>query len=230
MPYKYSINAGVDYQEEPIFDALESGTYEVVVLDANLCEYRTSVVLGKPGQTNAEFAMSSQVLTGETVLAVDLSYPIPDELEWVVPEEAIVLNKNSDELEMVFNQPGEYEVGILAYRGDCLSTESKKVLVLEGEEITQEELVEDTNKKIESFIVYPNPTTGRFNVGIQLGEPSNVSLKIFGLANNSLIGQEQAFGKDEYEIPMDISGLPPGLYVIVLETLLGNSIQKIILN
>jgi hypothetical protein len=189
MPYKYSINAGVDYQEEPIFDALESGTYEVVVLDENLCEYRTSVVLGKPGQTNAEFAMSSQVLTGETVLAVDLSYPIPDELEWVVPEEAIVLNKNSDELEMVFNQPGEYEVGILAYRGDCLSTESKKVLVLEGEEITQEELVEDTNKKIESFIVYPNPTTGRFNVGIQLGKPSNVSLKIFGLANNRTLSQ-----------------------------------------
>lgn len=228
-PYRYSISNGIDFQENPVYEALESGTYQVMVKDKNQCEYQTSVILGLPEQTNAEFAMSSQVLTGETVLAVDLSYPIPDELEWVVPDEAIVLNKNSDELEMVFSQPGEYEVGILAYRGDCLSTETKKVLVLEGEEITQEALEDDIAKKIESFITYPNPTTGRFNVYIQLGEPSNVSLKIFGLASNNLIRQEQAFGQDEYEIPMDISGLPSGLYVIVLETQFGSSIQKIIL-
>lgn len=228
-PYRYSISNGIDFQENPVYEALESGTYQVMVKDKNQCEYQTSVILGLPEQTNAEFAMSSQVLTGKTVLAVDLSYPIPDELEWVVPDEAIVLNKNSDELEMVFSQPGEYEVGILAYRGDCLSTETKKVLVLEGEEITQEALEDDIAKKIESFIIYPNPTTGRFNVYIQLGEPSSVSLKIFGLASNNLIRQEQAFGQDEYEIPMDISGLPSGLYVIVLETQFGSSIQKIIL-
>ncbi|MHA7831424.1 MAG: T9SS type A sorting domain-containing protein [Flagellimonas sp.] len=229
-PYQYSINQGMDFQGEPIFGGLGSGTYEVLVLDANQCEYQTSVVLGQPDQTNASFAMSSQAVTGETVLAVDLSYPAPDELEWVVPDEAIVLSKNSDELEIVFDQPGEYEVGVLAYRGDCLSTETKKILVLEGEGITQEPSEEDSGKKIEYFIVYPNPTTGRFNAAIQLGEPSNISLKIFRLANNNLIAQEQAFGNDAYEIPMDISGLPAGLYVIILETELGNSVQKIILN
>lgn len=229
-PYQYSINSGLSFQEQPIFDELESGTYEVIVRDANQCEYKTSVILGQPDQTNAEFAISSQVVMGETVLAVDLSYPIPDKLEWVVPDEAIVLSKNSDELELVFNQPGEYEVGILAYRGECLSTETKKILVLEGDGISEEVQEEHTLKKIESFIIYPNPTTGRFNVRIQLGEPGNVSLKIFGLANNSLIGQQQAFGKDEYEIPMDISGLPSGLYVVVLETQFGISIQKLILH
>ncbi|WP_437395123.1 T9SS type A sorting domain-containing protein [Flagellimonas lutimaris] len=230
VPYRYSINTGVDYQEEPIFDGLESGTYEIVVLDDNECEYRTSVVLGQPDQTNAEFAMSSQVITGETVLAVDLSYPIPDELEWVVPDEAIVLDKNNDELEMVFNQPGEYEVGLLAYRGDCLSTETKKILVLEGENITEGGPKENIEETIEHFIIYPNPTNGRLNANIKLGGLSNISLKIFGLANNTLIRQEQAFDKDEYEIPMNITGLPSGLYVIVLETKFGNSIQKIILN
>ncbi|NVN18493.1 T9SS type A sorting domain-containing protein [Muricauda sp. HICW] len=229
-PYLYSINNGLDFQENPFFEALESGTYEVMVRDKNQCEYQTSVILGQPDQTNAEFAMSSQVVAGETVLAVDLSYPIPDELEWIVPDEAIVLSKNSDELELVFNQPGEYEVGIQAYRGDCLSTETKKILVLEGDGISEEVQDEVTLKKIESFIIFPNPTTGRFNVGIQLGQPGDVSLKIFGLANNSLIGQQQAFGKDEYEIPMDISGLPSGLYVVVLETQFGISIQKLILN
>jgi len=229
-PYLYSINNGLDFQENPVFEALESGTYEVTVKDSNQCEYQTSVILGQPGQTNAEFAMSSQIVAGETVLAVDLSYPIPDELEWVVPEEAIVLRMNSDELELVFNQPGEYEVGIEAYRGDCLSTETKKILVLEGDGISDDVLEEETNKKIEYFVIYPNPSNGKFTVAVSLGIPSDISLKVFGLANNNLIGQEQAFGKDEYEIPMDISGLPSGLYVVVLETQFGISIQKLILH
>ncbi|MBW8241191.1 T9SS type A sorting domain-containing protein [Muricauda oceani] len=229
-PYQYSNNSGLSFQEQPIFDELESGVYEVIVRDANQCEYQTSVILGQPDQTNAEFALSTQVLTGETVLAVDLSYPIPDTLEWVVPEEAIVLSKNSDELEMVFNQPGEYEVGVLAYRGDCLSTETKKILVLESDGISEEVQENDTGKKIQHFILYPNPTTGNFNVGVQLGAPSNISLKIFGLASNNLIRQEQAFGSETYDIPMDISGLPSGLYVVVLETQFGISIQKLILN
>ncbi|WP_318308856.1 T9SS type A sorting domain-containing protein [Flagellimonas crocea] len=228
-PYIFSINNGVDFQENPFFEALESGTYEVTVKDSNQCEYQTSVILGQPDQTNAEFAMSSQIVAGETVLAVDLSYPIPDELEWVVPEEAIVLRMNSDELELVFNQPGEYEVGVQAYRGDCLSTETKKILVLEGDGISDDVLEEETNKKIEYFVIYPNPSNGQFTVAVGLGIPGDISLKVFGLANNNLIGQEQAFGKDEYEIPMDISGLPSGLYIVVLETQFGSSIQKIIL-
>ena len=186
--------------------------------------------MGQPDQANAEFAMSSQAFVGETVLAIDLSHPIPDEVEWVVPDAAVVLKKNFDELEMVFNQAGEYEVGVMAYRGNCLSTKTKKIVVLEGESSITDAPVDEIGKKIEYFVIYPNPTNGRFHAGIGLGEPSDISLKIFGLANNSLIRHEQAFGKKTYEVPMDLTGLPSGMYVIVLETQFGNSLQKIILN
>lgn len=229
-PYTYSINGGMDFQDALEFKALSSGTYEVVVLDANQCEYRTSVVLGQPGQTNAEFAMSSQVFAGESVLAIELSHPIPDRVEWVIPDEAIVLEKNPDKLEMVFHEPGEYEVGLMAYSENCLSSKTKKVVVLQGESAIKDASPESTVKKIEHFIVYPNPTNGRFNVGIGLGDTSNIKLSIFGLANNHLIRSEQAFGKKAYDIPMDLIGLPSGLYVIVLETQFGNSLQKIILH
>lgn len=229
-PYAYSINGGMDFQDALEFKALNSGTYEVVVLDANQCEYRTSVVLGQPGQTNAEFAMSSQVFARESVLAIELSHPIPDRVEWVIPDEAIVLEKNPDKLEIVFHEPGEYEVGLMAYSENCLSSKTKKVVVLQGESAIKDASPESTVKKIEYFIVYPNPTNGRFNVGIGLGDTSNIKLSIFGLANNHLIRSEQAFGKKAYDIPMDLIGLPSGLYVIVLETQFGNSLQKIILH
>lgn len=228
-PYLYLIDNGMGFQIQPSFDGLEAGTYEVIVVDANQCEYRTSTTLGQPDQSYADFTMSTQALVGENVLAVDLSYPIPDELEWVVPEEAIVLNKTSDELEMVFNQPGEYEVGVLAYKGDCLSSTTKKIIILESN-IANEESVDNKAKSIEYFIVYPNPTTGLFNAGIQLSESGTINLKLFGLANNNLILHEQAFGNMNYDIPMDISGLPSGLYVLVLESQFGSSIQKVILN
>ena len=228
-PYLYSIDGGANFQSEPIFNDLESGTYDILVADMNQCEYASTVTIGLPGQSNADFAITSRAFVDESVLAVDLSYPIPDEVEWIVPKEAIVLNKDADQLEMVFQQPGEYEVGIKVYRDDCLSTETKTIVILESDGTIPKDQQESKDDHLEHFIVYPNPTSGKFIVDIVLREASTVGLQVFGLANNILIHHEQVFGADAYQIPMDISGLPSGLYVIVMETQFGYSLQKVIL-
>jgi hypothetical protein len=228
-PYLYSINGGFNFQSEPIFNDLESGTYDVLVTDMNQCEYASSIAIGLPGQSNADFTITSRAFVDESVLAVDLSYPFPDQVEWIIPEEAIVLSKDADQLEIVFQQPGEFEIGIKVYRDDCLSTDTKTIVILESDGTITKDQQESKDDHIEHFILYPNPTSGKFTVDIVLREPSSVGLQVFGLANNILIRHEQAFGSDSYQIPMDISGLPSGLYVVVMETQFGYSLQKVIL-
>ncbi|RIV42060.1 T9SS type A sorting domain-containing protein [Flagellimonas pelagia] len=228
-PYLYSIDRGVSFQSEPIFNDLESGTYDILITDMNQCEYTSSITIGLPGQSNADFAITSRAFVDESVLAVDLSYPVPDQVEWVIPEEAIVLSKDADQLEIAFQQPGEYEVGIKVYRDDCLSTETKTIVILESDGTIPKDQQESKDDHIEHFVLYPNPTNGKFMVDIVLREPSSVGLQVFGLANNTLIRHEQVFGSDSYQIPMDISGLPSGLYVVVMETQFGYSLQKVIL-
>jgi len=40
---------------------------------------------------------------------------------------------------------------------------------------------------------------------------------------------EKARGESTYNIPFDISGLPSGVYAVLLETPFGNSLRKVIL-
>src|SRR5690606_9187219 len=108
-------------------------------------------------EINAEFAISSQAFAGESLIAVDISYPLPEIQEWVLPENAIILRQDSDEAEFIFNEPGEYEIGIITQIGQCLAQRTKKVLVTENEALTSKEGQRKQRKKIENFMIYPNP-------------------------------------------------------------------------
>ncbi len=44
-PYSYSIDGGTSFQNENIFDNLESGTYTVIIRDAEGCQFETEVVV-----------------------------------------------------------------------------------------------------------------------------------------------------------------------------------------
>jgi hypothetical protein len=189
-----------------------------------------TVTVGLPNQIQAELVLASQAFVNESVFVVDLSYPIPEVVEWAVPEGAMVLTQNNDELELHFTAPGEYEVGITVFKENCWSEQVKKILVLEKDGLIAEgNQSEDNPSSIEEFIVYPNPTSGMFNVDVRLGEVGNVGLRVFGLANNNLILQRQSVGKGHHNIPMNIEGLPSGIYLVILETPFGTALRKLIL-
>ena len=65
---------------------------------------------------------------------------------------------------------------------------------------------------------------------IILPETGTIALKIFNFANNALMAREKASGGYSYSIPFNLSGLPAGIYAVVLETPFGNALRKVILN
>ncbi|AWX43039.1 hypothetical protein HME9304_00026 [Flagellimonas maritima] len=229
-PYTYSIDGGSNFQGGSTFFNLEAGEYSVLIRDNNSCELVKGTTVGLPDQIQAEFAVASQVFVNETIVAVDLSYPVPETVEWTVPETALVLKQDNDELELRFTSTGEYEVGIKVFKDNCWSQRTKKIIVLEKDGLIGGETEAAGNEdRIEEFIVYPNPTTGAFTVDIKLGKVGNIGLRVFGFANNNLILQTQSGGAKHYDIPMNIEGLPSGIYVIVLETPYGTALRKLIL-
>ncbi|MEM7486299.1 MAG: hypothetical protein AAF348_13920 [Bacteroidota bacterium] len=229
-PYIYSIDGGLSFQGGDTFSNLQADNYQIVIVDDSGCELLIETTVGLPDQIRAEFAMASQAFVDENIIAVDLSHPLPDTVEWSVPEGVIVTQQNNDELGLTFTEPGEYEIGITVYKKECWSTLTKRILVLENSlNGTVDESEVTLREGIERFVIYPNPTTGQFYADIGLTENGSVSLKVFGFANNNLILQELMGGGEDYNIPMNIEGLPSGIYVVVLETPMGNSLRKLIL-
>jgi len=217
------------YSTAPSVTINKSGTYSVVVSNQYGCTGTASVFVEVSNdEITAEFAVSSQVFVGEPLIAVDISYPLPDTQKWVLPEGATVLNEDSDEAEMVFSEPGEYEIGIVTQIGECFAEQTKKILVVKNEVLTEEGRL-DRDRLITDFIIYPNPTNGKFTADIGLSERGNISIKIFNFANNALMSSKKDRGASSYTIPFDLSGLPSGVYAVLLETPFGNSLRKVIL-
>ncbi len=212
---------------EPNVTLTTTGNYTVTVQTASGCTAIGTLFLEvSTNEIDAEFAVSSQVFTGEVLVAVDISFPLPEVVEWQVPEGVTVVKQDSDEVELIFDQAGEYEITLVTQRGDCIAQKTKKVLVIAKDGSVNED--DDSRKLVEDFIIYPNPTTGRFTADVSLSERGNISIKIFNFANNAMMASERGTGDTSYSIPFDLSGMPSGVYAVLLETPYGSSLRKII--
>ncbi|MEN1785033.1 MAG: T9SS type A sorting domain-containing protein [Bacteroidota bacterium] len=230
--YQWQSNNGFS-SNSPMVTLTESGQYSVTITNPSGCTASGTInIEAIDAEVSAELALSSQGYVGETLIAVDLSYPLPETVTWLVPEGGTIISEDTDELQVSFEEAGEYEIGIRTSRGDCIATAMKKVLVLEkavsGDGDSEEQQNRET--RLETFKVYPNPSTGQFSVEVQLKESTNIDLKVFSFANNAMMAHEKANGREAYTIPFDLSGLTTGVYVIVLETPYETSLRKLILN
>ncbi|MDO6808355.1 T9SS type A sorting domain-containing protein [Zobellia galactanivorans] len=227
--YTWSSDNGFTSNEAKV-SLVESGTYTVRVSTPTGCSAEGSIRVDvSPEEIDAEFAASTQVFVNETVVAVDISYPLPDKSEWILPDEATILKTDNDEAEFRFDQPGEYEIGIITSRGDCWAQQTKKIIVLEADAAIKKENTENGKKLIDEFIVYPNPSSGEFTADVTLSERGNISIKVFSLTNNALIASKKDRGESSYNIPFDLSGFPAGVYAVLLETPYGKTLRKVII-
>ncbi|WP_072986893.1 T9SS type A sorting domain-containing protein [Pseudozobellia thermophila] len=226
--YQWSSNNGFT-SDEAMVTLTKSGTYTVLVSTSTGCSAEGSITVEiSTEEISAEFAASTQVFADETVVAVDISYPLPEKLEWILPDEATVLQKDNDEAEFRFSEPGEYEIGIATYRGDCKAQQTKKIIVVAPDASVKKEDSQGGQKLVEDFIIYPNPSSGQFTADVNLSEKGNISIKVFSLANNALMASKKDRGRSSYILPFDISGLPAGVYAVLLETPYGKVLRKVI--
>jgi hypothetical protein len=80
-PYRYSIDGGDTYQDAAVFDALEPGTYQVVVKDGNGCDFSRSVSITAVDGISLTAPTFISLGLGETrVIEVTVSKP-PSEIE-----------------------------------------------------------------------------------------------------------------------------------------------------
>ncbi|WP_254519238.1 T9SS type A sorting domain-containing protein [Aquimarina sp. Aq78] len=214
----------------PQINVDQQGTYTVTVTSGKGCIAQDTItVIENIKEINAQFLYASQVFTNEKFVVIDVTYPIPDQIQWVMPEEATIVTQDQDLIELYFDKPGEYEITMISKLGNCQDTFTQKILVLQ-KEITDEQNQDNQNQQlgnIREFSVYPNPSDGKFSAKVTLKEQKDISIKIFKLTNNTILTQKKQSGKKQYEIPFTLQ-VPSGVYALVLETPYGNHIRKVI--
>lgn len=213
--------------DKPIITVSEAADYTLVVTNKLGC--KASDILKIESQNtaiNAEFAVSSQVFLNEKFIIVDISNPIADSIEWILPSEATVVSKNKDYAELSFNKVGEYELTLNTKKGNCTANQTKKIVVVEGEYANPDST--DLKKKFD-LKIYPNPSNGIFTVDVTLDKVMPAHIKVYNLTNNMIIDSKYEEGKDAYKFNFNLSGLPSGVYFVLVESQQGNQLRKVII-
>jgi Secretion system C-terminal sorting domain/SprB repeat len=152
-PFQYSIDGGINFQNDPFFGDLPGGTYSVVVTDANQCSFEIEVEVGTctlDFSVIVEDVTSGNLDDGSITIQVNTGNP---------PYSYSIDGGNNFQDENIFNNltPGDYEVVVRDELG-CLSNLM----------VTVDVMVSVGNTLFgKSIKIFPNPTEGVFLIEIE---------------------------------------------------------------
>jgi hypothetical protein len=207
----------------------ESGTYKVLVVDSKGCENEDEITITRDDtEIAASLVVATRVPQGGKVHITNITFPSPDKMEWIIPQEATVLDKKTEYVELSFATKGSYAIGIKSYKGLCEKTSFSQVQVVDRSELT--DYITPDEPYIKQFMVTPNPNNGKFNVVVELKETATFKLILY--ANQSTVVQQDDFTNQSYlQKDYDVtSAVGSGLYILQLITPKGQSTFKIMIN
>ncbi|WP_406659373.1 T9SS type A sorting domain-containing protein [Marinoscillum sp.] len=204
----------------------EGGEYDLAVTDENDCPSGIATFIEvSENLLEADFIRISEAVTFEPVVFVDLSTPMPDVVNWVLPEdESIVINEKTDiSMELVFTEPGEYKIGVQVNLSDCASEIYKIVSVSEADAGSRTSSSNDRKSSPVAVQIFPNPTSDLIRLVFHAPSDNPVQVQLMSL-DQTVIRSEQLSGRRDYFIEWDFYDAPAGVYLLVFSH--GNQVQS----
>lgn len=222
--------------------------------NTGLASTQSSVTISKPGQywievqnglgciaqdtflletsidlLKASFLMPKEALVGDTVVIIDVSWPMPDRIEWGLPIEMSMVMDWGDVIFGKFSAPGEYSVNLNTHLGECFDAIAKSITILKN---TSTNPMDDLGFQefVKEFVMYPNPTQGNFSVKVKLAEVSSITLSVWSTLSGRLLKQVKLDGKENYDSDMMMESLISGAYVLRLDHAKGKEYIRFIVH
>lgn len=199
-----------------VVELKDAGVYTATITTAKGCVASSQIEITRMNvQIGSEFLIATQAYVGEEVMIVNVSQPKGDQTSWLLPAGVEIIDETDDYIKLVFNQVGEYEIGLREHQGDCFQTFYKKVVVEEGAGYGPGDL--SKGPLIEECIIAPVPNQGEFTVRVRLAKESPISLRLINYISPQTFYREEFSGSKNYEIPVRVQ-VAAGLYIMIVET------------
>ena len=193
------------------------GEYTLNVTDRNGCPASFTTFLEvSDNALQADFLRISEAVPFEPMIFVDISIPIPDVSEWIIPDDDnIIINEtNPESVELVFTATGDYQIGMRVRSNDCESEIFKTITISESaERINDDDRDQNPAIKVKAF---PNPATDfiRFNINVEDESPVNMILMSNLTARK--IKHQKVEGKKDYLVEWNVADVKPGVYQLYI--------------
>ena len=195
----------------------DAGSYSLEVVDQKGCVVRDTFILQTSDdllQTN--FLMSAEGSIGDTIVMIDISWPVPQHVSWIFPEEMQRINDFGDIIYGQFEVAGTFSVTLKGMLGECRDELTKTISIIDT-------LREDGVGRLgyESFVkvfsLYPNPNEGAFDVLVEFIEESAMTLSVWNDLTGRKISELHDSGSPSYSGHFDLRPLSAGSYTLRLD-------------
>jgi hypothetical protein len=209
-------------------DVTLAGEYNLLVTDELNCEAETGTLLEvSENALEADFIRISESFLYEPIVLVDLSVPVPDRIEWMIPEDRGIAINDQDEIsiELIFTELGDFEIGVRSFLSNCESTAYKTISIVESEgEASEGGRESSLNVNVE---IYPNPARDHLNLVVSAETRDPVLVELKDLQGNTFLS-ENLDGRLDYLVSWQIPDLTSGVYVLTIQSSKSVSSKRIL--
>lgn len=210
-------NTGWSADASPRQTVTAAGSYWVEAYNSNGCVARDTFMLETSYDLlKASFMIPNEAAAGDTVVMVDISWPMPESVEWTYPLEMKTLVNNGDVVYGQFAATGTYAITLAAHLGECFDQVTKRITIIGGDNAVPGGRL-GYEAYVKEFTLHPNPNDGLFTVTTSLVEEGTVAFSVWNSSNGTLMRQITLTGSDQYEQVFDIRPLSPGTYVLRMD-------------
>jgi hypothetical protein len=213
---KWSSSTGVQGTQRSI-TVKDPGTYWLEVISDKGCVGQDTFLLETSYDLlKASFLIPGEAVAGDTVVMIDVSWPMPERVEWTYPLAMTEVMDLGDVLLGQFDEPGTYEVSLTVNLGECRDQISKQIVILKGEDgdiggrLGYEAFVK-------TFMLHPNPNDGAFEVEVELRDAGPILLSVWSSSTGMQLKQVARQGSASYIVPVDLRPLSAGTYILRLD-------------
>ena len=178
----------------------------------------------------AEFLMPAEAAVGDTIVAIDISWPLPEKIEWNYPAAFKIIESPQPEISFAQpREPGVFSISMKSFLAECRDYREKTLTVLAKEKskpggrLGYEELIKE-------FTLSPNPNNGVFKVKVNLSEETEIMLRVIQFPLGTVKLEYSAHDFTDYAIDFNLPDLPQGMYVIWLKARNENQLIRFIKN
>jgi hypothetical protein len=195
----------------------KAGDYKLSITNANGCIAEDSFTLTTATDLlNADFLMAPIAHVGDTVVVIDITWPVPDGISWSLPSSTTLVEQTADFVTLVFNEEGKFPIRLTANLAQCQDEYSASIEILKRGDNTGGGT--SGNSLIKSLTAFPNPTSeNRINLKIELNEVAPVRIRLVSLEGNNIVTDFNADAKDLYEFEIQLEGVAKGIYFLLVD-------------
>jgi hypothetical protein len=209
--YEWTNATGSILSTSAKYEFSTAGIYTLTATTTKGCTGSDEIVISQSNdEIDVDFVIATTVANNAKLYAVNITRLSLDNIEWIIPNEAIVFEETDDRIQLLFTQNGTYIVGLTGYKGLCEKTMYKTITVVDSRDITEDESSEPFLKR---FIVVPNPNDGNFEAIIELREPVDFKLILYDMSG-SIIETTQTYNAMSKTIPFNRSVIGAGTYIL----------------